>query len=87
MSKAWANGSSMEWRRMRAFVLQRDNGECQIRIKGVCTGHATNVHHTLGRLVTGDDPDFLVAACRACNLKIGDPTKLPDPPPRPVTRW
>jgi hypothetical protein len=45
------------------------------------------VHHTLGRTVTGDDPRHLVAACKACNLHIGDPTQHTDPPNQAVTRW
>lgn len=60
----------------------------------VCTGmahlggvHAGHAHHTIGREVTGDDPAHIVAACRACNLAIGNPGASPDPEPRPVTRW
>lgn len=86
MSRNWANGSTPGWRRTRAMVLQRDNWTCQLRQPG-CTTRATQVHHTLGRAITGDDPVHLVAACRNCNLKVGDPTKQPDPQPRPVTRW
>jgi 5-methylcytosine-specific restriction endonuclease McrA len=73
MASAWTNGSTRQWRRIRAAVLARDNHICQVRIRGVCTGVATCVHHTLGRAVTGDDPRFLVASCRSCNLRIGEP--------------
>lgn len=59
-----------------------------------CTVHATlsgphagHAHHTKGRAVTGDDPLFIVAACKACNLHIGNPTQQPDPEPTPRTRW
>jgi hypothetical protein len=50
---------------------------------------ATHVHHTHGRGVTGDDPAYLVASCRSCNLTIGDPTRpdVADPAPRPHTQW
>ncbi|WP_030437381.1 hypothetical protein [Actinoplanes subtropicus] len=45
-----------------------------------CTGradltgpHAGHAHHVYGRAVTGDDPQFVVSACRSCNLAIGEP--------------
>lgn len=86
MSKAWAKGSTRAWRRTRGLVLARDGYRCRLQLE-VCTGHATHVHHTQGRGVTGDDPRYLVAACRACNLAVGDPTKAADPKPEPRTRW
>lgn len=86
MSKAWENGSTPAWRKIRLDVLIRDGYQCQLRLDG-CTGRADQVHHTLGRAVTGDNPEFLVAACRTCNLKVGDPTRQPDPAPRPAARW
>jgi hypothetical protein len=58
-----------------------------------CTGraelygpHSGHAHHTRGKAY-GDDPRFIVAACQACNLHIGDPAKGADPTPKPVTRW
>lgn len=86
MSRSWKGGSTRAWRRIRARVLARDGWQCQLQLDG-CEQTATHVHHTLGRSVTGDDPAHLVAACRNCNLKIGDPTRHPDPPHRPMTRW
>lgn len=99
MSRAWANGSTRQWRRDRTFVLDRDGHRCRMgdpthpigkaqpRASG-CTGSTdVQVHHTRGRRVTGDDPEYMVAACRTCNLAVGDPTKTPDPAPRPMTRW
>lgn len=90
MSTAWAKGSTRAWRLLRAFVLARDGYLCQIRLPG-CTVAAPlrggHVHHTLGRAVTGDDPQFMVAACPHCNIATGDPTRSPDPAPRPRTRW
>lgn len=74
------------WRRVRRAVLERDEWRCQIRIEGVCTTIADTVHHTLGWAVTGDNPAFLVAACKACNLRIGEP-KGNDEQPRRTTRW
>ena len=90
MSKAWAKGSTPAWRRLRARIL-RDNqtenqGRCQVAIDGVCTGQADTVHHTQGRAITGDDPRYLVAACTACNLKIGEP-KRNSPAHKRVSKW
>lgn len=74
MSRSWQGGSTRRWRKIRAIVLDRDGHLCQLRLD-VCTGTATQVHHTHGRAVTGDDPAYLVAACRECNLKIGEPAR------------
>jgi 5-methylcytosine-specific restriction endonuclease McrA len=97
VSRSWANGSTRAWRVTRALVLARDRYQCRLRIPGVCIGEAPlrgrmghpagHVHHTHGRATTGDDPAHMVAACRPCNLAVGDPTRKPDPDPRPVTRW
>jgi hypothetical protein len=43
---------------------------------------APQVHHTLGRAVTGDDPRYMVAAHRTCNLEARTP-----PQPRKVSSW
>jgi 5-methylcytosine-specific restriction endonuclease McrA len=92
MSKGWhaAGGSVKDWRRIRAQVLcdnqATNEGRCTLAIPGVCTTLATEVHHVLGRQVTGDDPSYLAAWCRACNLKVGQP-KLSTPPPRQITKW
>lgn len=89
MSKNWARGSTREWRMRRAIVLRANRiehgGRCQIGLPDVCTGEATEVHHTLGRSVTGDDPRYLVASCKACNLAVGEPAG--DPEPRGGTEW
>ncbi|HEY9417480.1 MAG TPA: hypothetical protein VIQ30_22205 [Pseudonocardia sp.] len=94
----WAGGSTRQWRRTRAYVMARDQGKgCRAHRDGwcdkpgvhphTCTNAQQVAHHTLGRSVTGDDPRYIVAACEPCNLAIGDPTKLADPKPKPVTRW
>lgn len=87
MSKSWAGGSTSAWRRIRLQILIRDDHRCQIRLPNTCTGAAEHVHHTLGRAITGDDPEHMVAACAACNLKFGEPSKHPDPQPRRMTQW
>jgi 5-methylcytosine-specific restriction endonuclease McrA len=84
-SRSWARGSTRAWRRVRAAVLERDGYRCQLRLPG-CTTAATEVHHTVGREVSGDDPGQLVAACRSCNQRVGDPRRH-DPAPRPRTQW
>jgi len=90
MSKSWAGNKGRAWRRIRRRVLdenQRTNdGRCTLELPGVCAGQADTVHHTLGRAVTGDDPRYLVAVCKACNLKVGEPRRS-SPPHRPVTSW
>jgi hypothetical protein len=91
VSQAWARGSTAAWRRLRARVLAdnlvENQGRCQVAIEGVCTGdQADTVHHQLGRAVTGDDPRYLVACCRACNLHIGEP-KNNSPQHKRVSDW
>lgn len=68
----------------RAGNTNEHNCTVRAELYGPHRGHA---HHTKGRSVTGDDPNHIVAACQACNLHIGDPTKAPDPEPTPRTRW
>lgn len=89
MSQWWQGGSTRAWRKIRARVLHRDGYQCQLRLAG-CTRTAPlrggHVHHTHGKKY-GDDPRFLVAACRNCNLKLGNPDRTTDPPNRTVTKW
>lgn len=98
MSDAWSAGSSRYWREViRPAVFARARGRCEIALPGEwktregerrrCLVVADCVHHVLGKKTTGDDLRYLQAACTPCNLKIGDPTKRPDPAPRPMTRW
>lgn len=90
MSKAWARGSTAQWRKLRSRVLTanlvENQGRCVLSLTGICTGQADVVHHTLGRAVTGDDPKYLVACCAACNLAVGEP-KNNTPPHRRVSNW
>jgi hypothetical protein len=71
VSKAWEGGSTRAHRKSRALVLARDGYRCQLRIPGVCTTVAHHAHHTLGKAVTGDNPEHMVASCEACNLHVG----------------
>jgi hypothetical protein len=99
MSAGWSGGSTRTWRTLRARVLARDHAAgfgcraheerwCQLAGAGehTCTRIATHAHHTQGK-ARGDDPALIVAACRSCNLAIGDPAAAADPACKPVTRW
>lgn len=86
MSKAWERGSTTAWRKLRAAVLLRDGGVCQLQLPGVCTGTATHVDHIVPKGAGGpDEPSNLRASCAPCNLHRGE--DLGNPEPRPVTRW
>lgn len=99
MSQSWAGGHTR-----RSYALARrclaDNratngGRCVAALPG-CTGFAEQAHHVRGKAVTGDDPRFLAAICKACNAHIGDPQQHPAaccawgfarPRPRRVSTW
>lgn len=75
-------GSTRRWRKVRAAVLARDHGICQIKGPG-CLTVATQVHHILGT-DAGDSPAVLQAACHVCNSRVGDPSKSTM---RRTTQW
>lgn len=94
MSKGWAGGSTTAWRKVRAFVLNRDLYRCRAHADGLCqrkpgphdcTGVGEQAHHVYGKRY-GDDPAHIVASCAPCNLHIGDPDHG-DPQGRSMTRW
>jgi 5-methylcytosine-specific restriction endonuclease McrA len=76
--------STTAWRKVRAYVLKRDGGRCQVKLEG-CKTIADCVHHLRGRAL-GDDPRYLVASCTPCNLQVGDP-RVKDPDIKPRTVW
>lgn len=84
-SRSWPNGSSRKQRKAREQVLERDGYRCRLKFDG-CLTVADQAHHTVDRMVAGDDPDKMVAACGPCNIKAGDPLKT-DPQPRGRTQW
>jgi hypothetical protein len=71
---------------MRRVVLDRDGWVCRLQLPG-CTHNANEVHHTRGRSVTGDDPKYLVASCKQCNLRVGDPTRHTPARPQRWSSW
>lgn len=87
MSKAWNNAAKRGWKNIRLRILRRDNYQCRLAIPGICEGYATQVHHTLGIAVTGHDEAYLVAACRPCNLRVGQPGNNTDPQHATSTDW
>lgn len=100
MSRAWDGGSTSAWRKVRARVLlanQAENaGLCRLNVGklcprhdrkcvNVCTSLAREVHHMKGKAY-GDDPRYLVAVCRACNLHVGEIGTV-NPQPVPRSKW
>jgi 5-methylcytosine-specific restriction protein A len=58
------------WQRIRAFVLTRDHGLCQLRYPGLCTKHATEVDHVIQvhhNPTLEYDPTNLRAVCTPCH--------------------
>ena len=63
-----AAGSTRKWRKLRAFVLARDNGICHICGRA----GANSVDHLVPRAHGGsDDPANLAAAHKSCNEARG----------------
>jgi hypothetical protein len=89
VSLSWAGGSTRRWRKLRASILAANaltnGGRCTLAIPRVCSGMADQVHHALGKAVTGDDPRFLQATCGPCNRKVGEPGARVEP--RRVSSW
>lgn len=83
MSALTAAGSTRRWRRIRAFVLDRDLHRCQLWVdvngdhvddgdpawQRRCLAWASHVDHIVERQAGGtDDPSNLRAACAVGNL-------------------
>jgi 5-methylcytosine-specific restriction endonuclease McrA len=83
---SWSELPSRERQALTAAVLKRDGYRCRLAYPDVCTTVATTADHTVSRKVAGDGLDNLVAACRPCNLKKGDPSKH-DPESRGDRWW
>jgi len=69
------------------LVFALKGQQCTLKVPGICTVRATEVHHVRGWRA-GDDVRHLEPACQPCNLKLGDPTaRASDPEPQPRTAW
>lgn len=79
MSKAWSGGSTAAWRALRLMVFDRDGWVCQLCGKPIPRWArkphplSAEAHHTRDRRLVGDDPRFIVASHRECNLAAGQP--------------
>lgn len=65
----WEYLQSIEWRRKREAVLERDNYQCKAQLPD-CTGRASQAHHlTYERIF--DEPLFdLISVCRSCHERL-----------------
>jgi 5-methylcytosine-specific restriction endonuclease McrA len=69
-NRAWAGGSTRQWRTIRARVLNRDGHECTIRGPR-CTITATEVDHIINKAAGGTDTlANLRAVCQSCHKPI-----------------
>lgn len=97
MSALTAAGSTRRWRRIRAYVLDRDGWRCQLpaddRPGELCLDLAGHVDHIVARVNGGtDEPDNLRAACATHNLRRGSGDTSASParssrPYRQVRGW
>ena len=71
MSKAWKNGSTAGWRKIRERILQRDGHMCQMC--GQTEGKLHIDHIIPKRLIgaEGDNDLNLRVLCQKCNLSKG----------------
>jgi 5-methylcytosine-specific restriction protein A len=90
MSRAWAAGSSRAWRKVRAYVLERDGRVCRmLRPDGrQCGQPATTVNHRVSLAEGGPrlDPANLEAACMRCQLEDANAIRARLRGVRPVPR-
>lgn len=75
------------WRKVRLFVLERDNYECRVRLPG-CSEVATVADHIVPYLQGGAwyDPNNLRASCVGCNARRSRGVTSEDPTPLPPSR-
>lgn len=77
------------WRRIIAYVIERDGGLCQLRLAG-CTLYATTGDHIIPVKYRPDlelDPGNVRASCQRCNLKRGTRELPAAVGPAPSPRW
>ena len=67
MSALRDSGSTSRWRKIRARIIERDRGLCQL-----CGNEGDSVDHIMPRIEGGTDDDSnLQLLCRSCNSKKG----------------
>jgi 5-methylcytosine-specific restriction endonuclease McrA len=67
MSALTDTGSGKGWRKIRARIVIRDGGMCQM-----CGNEGDSVDHILPRILGGTDDDYnLQLLCRSCNSSKG----------------
>ena len=74
MSRAWAGGSTRQWRELRAYVLTRDRHQCQVPDEDgrVCGAPAEDCGHIVPKAEGGQDvPTNLRAECEPHNARDG----------------
>lgn len=65
-------GSTRAWRKLRAYVLARDDYRCQRPEAHDCQGYATDAGHIVARSAGGrDTPENLRAECARGNRAEG----------------
>lgn len=74
MSRAWAGGSTRRWRKLRAYVLERDLNRCRVPDEDgrICGAVATDAGHIIPKAEGGTDcPANLRAECEPHNSQDG----------------
>jgi 5-methylcytosine-specific restriction endonuclease McrA len=84
VSRSWAGGSTRAWRRLRAYVLDRDGYACQVPVDAAgdqveetlavrrCLAYAHHAGHVIAKCEGGPDtPENLRATCARHNLTEG----------------
>ncbi|GIG64272.1 HNH endonuclease [Phytomonospora endophytica] len=80
MSLLAASGSTRAWRRLRAWILDRDGWTCLVPgpTGTPCGRYARTVDHIVPRAHGGgDEPGNLRAACSTCNTRSGALVRRP----------
>ena len=68
--------AELEYHKVRADVLMRARGRCQLQIPGVCTGRAEHTHHRQRRKADNHTHANLAAICDRCHdYAHGHPTE------------
>jgi hypothetical protein len=58
-----AKSKAAQTRDSKLVVLARSQGDCEVRIPGVCLGRATNYHHRLRREFGDERPENYIHLC------------------------